>query len=796
VRESKAVQMAKAPVIKDAEIRHALKVAAVTGHPRTKGLDSRGMHLASVTFQFTPAASMKRLPLRLPVHRPLVAVCASLLTVPGLLTAQTVAAPAAAASAPAPAADREVETVLVTGERVVPRWLYNQQTRYEHSRPEVEGAEITVTKKTSVVRVDLLPTIIDNNQRALFNALPGLNLAEQSNPVQLNVSYRGLGNPQESEYVLSLVDGIPIATDWIAVPTTYILPVPQTVQSLQLVRGGSSLLYGPQPGPVLNYITKRAPAGTPFFFSTEQVGGSNSLFSSFNAVGGREGAFEYVADLSYRKSDGQRSNGDYKVTAADLHLGYDLGSGNKVGLDVKGYSVNSGLAGLQTVQQFAVNPSLTTTPNDREWIDRSMAALTGNFQLSEGLSLDGKLWNGEQRLTTRAVGATTTALTDQRYHFSGVDARFKQRLSRSEWLTFGFTGYSSVGPWHVNTGTNPTVDRNDTTAPLTYSDDRTTRYGAIFVEGVWRYPSFHIVPSARLERIIVAAAETVASGHPTNLINRSIARNVPLLGLGIGNDFGKGNETYLNISQGYRPVRYQEFASPNGNFNAASNPDPTKYLSYEAGVHGWPLEGVFYNVSVFQTNITNKIESQASGIPGQSVNVNSGAARSRGLEFEINYDLLRLLDQKPTGQRLALSFNTSLLDAKFTNSNVLAFAGGPTLAGNTLAYAPRYLVKAGLNYTVANVLKLALNGQATGSQFWADSNQPRTAGGVEVTPAKIPAVVVADFSADYTVAPHVRLLGSVANLSNKRYYSRVFFVNGGIEPAKSRSFQAGAALDF
>ena len=44
------------------------------------------------------------------------------------------------------------------------------------------------------------------------------------------------------------------------------------------------------------------------------------------------------------------------------------------------------------------------------------------------------------RLTTRAGGAASTALTDQRYHFSGVDARFKQRLSRSEWLTFGYTG--------------------------------------------------------------------------------------------------------------------------------------------------------------------------------------------------------------------------------------------------------------------------------------------------------------------------------------------------------------------
>lgn len=704
------------------------------------------------------------------------------------------AAPALAASASSPAPETAADSpIVVTGGR---GGRYNLPTRYEHSRPEVDGAEITVTKKTSVVRLDQQPTIIDNNQRAMFNALPGLNLAEQANPVQLNVSYRGVGNPQEAEYVLSLVDGIPIATDWIAVPTTYVLPVPQTVQSLQLVRGGSSLLYGPQPGPVLNYISKRPPAGDGYYGTTEQVGGSNSLFSSFNAIGGRQGAVEYLADLAYRKSDGQRQNGDYKVLAASLHLGYDLGAGNRIGLDLRGYQVESGLAGLQTVQQFNATPNLTTTPNDREWIDRSTGTLTGVFHLNEGLSLDAKLWNGEQRLSTRAVGATTTALTDQRYHFTGLDARFKQRLSRSEWLTFGYTGYMSGGPWHVNTGTNPQVARDDTTAPLTYSDDRRTRYSALFVEGVWRFPAFHVVPSARLEHIAVSAAETIATGHPTNLINRTITRTVPLFGFGIGNDFGMGNETFLNVSQGYRPVRYQEFASPNGNFNAANQPDPTKYMTYEAGVHGWPLEGLFYNVSVFQVNTVNKIESQSSGIPGQSVNVNSGNARARGLEGELSYDLLRLLASKPAGHKLALSFNVSLLDAKITDSKTLAFTGGPTLSGNTPAYAPRYIVKGGLTYSISNTLKVAFAGQATGAQYWADNNLPRTTGGVDVTPAKIPAYAVYDLSADYTVVPHVRLLASVANLTDKRYYSRVFFVNGGIEPAKSRTFQAGAAIDF
>src|SRR5690242_6920731 len=33
-------------------------------------------------------------------------------------------------------------------------WLFNRETRYAHSLPEVDGATITVTKKTSVVQLD------------------------------------------------------------------------------------------------------------------------------------------------------------------------------------------------------------------------------------------------------------------------------------------------------------------------------------------------------------------------------------------------------------------------------------------------------------------------------------------------------------------------------------------------------------------------------------------------------------------------------------------------------------------
>ncbi len=150
--------------------------------------------------------------------------------------------------------DDALDSVYVEGKR----WLFNRQTRYAHSLPEVDGPTITVTKKTSVVQLNDVPTIIDNNQRELFDRLPGIVLAEQQNPTELNFSYRGLGNPQESEYVLLMQDGIPMEMDWIGYPTIYYIPVPQTLGSVQMIRAGSGLLYGPEPQPVINFISQAA----------------------------------------------------------------------------------------------------------------------------------------------------------------------------------------------------------------------------------------------------------------------------------------------------------------------------------------------------------------------------------------------------------------------------------------------------------------------------------------------------------------------------------------------------------
>ena len=707
---------------------------------------------------------------------------------------------ARAAEPPAPTREELGTTTKLESVPVEDKpWLRNRETRYAHSLAELDGATLTVTKKTSVEKLDAFPTIADNNQRELFARLPGVLVAENQDPTELNLGYRGLGNPQESEFVLVLQDGLPLASDWIGFPTLYSIPVPQTIAAIQMIRGGSGLLYGPEPQPVLNYLSRPPQTGQALGLFTEQVGGSNGLFASFNRLEGTQGAWNYLADYTHRETSGPRANGASTLDAGDAHVGFKLSPTQTLALDFHHNATDAGIAGFLTLAQFQANPNQSTTPIDHRWVRRHTFVLTYENVVAGASTLTAKLWAGQQSLTNRSgtytgstfvpsTGANATTLDALRFFYLGADARLLQRWGGRNATTVGFTAYDSRSPWRRWTGPNPTVGRDDHTGTQIYDNDRSTRYRALFTETVIRFAKFHIVPSARLEHESLGIAEHLLPVTTTRAkVNSTYNRSVPLLGLGLGNDFGQGNETYVNIAQGFRPLRYLDLASPTSKFDPANQPNPTKYTTYELGVHGWPRSGLFYDVSLFQVDAKNRLETVAnSSNPNDQFAVNTGSTRSRGVEAELSYDLLRAFGAKAAKDHLEAFVSASVLDAKFTAS---ALAGQ---TGKQPADAPHSVLKGGLTYLVADQLKLSVTAQQVATSYWRDANTGTTG-----VPALIPSYGIVDLAGEYTFAHRWRVLGGISNLADRHYYSRVFpFGTGGIEPAKGRTSFLGVSVEF
>ncbi|MEO7064478.1 MAG: TonB-dependent receptor [Dokdonella sp.] len=732
--------------------------------------------------------------------------------VPGLLAlaiANSLAASAQAQNVPEPTDDTPPNALPKINVRA--RNSDDTRPKLQHIMREVDGPLITVTKKTSITKVDNIPTVANNNLRELFAQTPGLFYSEQQTPGQTNFSYRGIGNPQESEFVTVLLDGIPLESDWIGYPTIYTFPLPQTLSEVQLIRGGSSLLYGPEPPPVVNLISRKPVADRALAGYSENIIGSNGLFATFNQLSGTSGVWDYLVDVNYRQTDGQRDNGDSTLRGLDMHVGYRPDDVSYTALDFHVYDLNAGTPGLLTYSQFAANPDLTSTPYDHVWTSRYVLSLTHERHFDEDTELVAKLWTGYQdnaaRSQDRGAAPTTTTLQDDQFRFAGLDARLVHHWGRGNAFTVGTTLYHSDAPFrqwtdlglssgqYVRSGRACDPRPNGTPPDSNCArlrQSRSTDYGAIFAENVFRFAgNWHLVPSVRLDREKVTINETIKPVNLTrDLVDRSVSHTVPLFGLGVGNDFGHANETYFNVSQGWRPVRYFDVGSPFGNTSAGAinDPDPTHVVSWEAGVHGTPADGLFYDASVFLVNVKDRIESQQ--IPnapqGNTINVNTGDTRHRGFEGQIDYDFLAAQNPKTT-RHLSVFANLSLLHAEFTSSLK------PENIGNTPAFSPKYLARIGVAYREDKKLKAALSVVSVASQFYADSNTAATA--PFLTPAKVPSYTVADLSADYWVLPQVRVLGGISNLTDRNYYSRVFF-SGGIEPALGRTYYIGASYEF
>lgn len=673
-------------------------------------------------------------------------------------------------------------------------WRAGIRAKEVYQLPEVDGTRITVTKKASVTHLDRQPTVVDNNLEQLLARSPGIQVSQQPTPTQFNLSYRGLGNPQESEYVLVMQDGIPLESDWIGFPTLYAMPLAQSLSEVQLIRGGSSLLYGPEPAPVVNLVSKRPAPGTPLSGSTTQVLGNHGMYSTYNVFEGSSGAWTFRADAAYVRSDGTRPNAKSQMRQGDLYVEYRPSDKQLWWIDLHAIDAASGDPGRLSYPQWKTDPRTTTTPYNRNWVDRDQVVLGQRSTFGDGWLFEGKAWFAYQDLASRSAGGalppqpapTSTTLQDEQFRTAGVDLRVRKKWGRGNAFTVGTTLFHGDDPFRQWSSSDLYVDRYGRNGTPRLDQSRQSQYASVFAENVFRLShEIHVVPSVRFERERVAVDETVRPPFLSRpLIHEADTRYVPLFGLGLGNDFGHGNETYFNVSQGWRPLRYFDMASPFANVVPGRAPDPSKSLSYELGVHGVPVTGLYYDASVFWIDFRNRIEAQHINAT-DVLEVNSGDTRSRGFEGELAYDFFAPTSLAEAGEHLEAFANLSLLNARFTASAI------PGQVGLVPAYAPHYVAKAGITWRLEHRLKLSLTAVSTAAQYFQDSDQP-VGNGASFVPARIPPYTVIDLAGDWTLNRNVTLLAGISNLADRHYYDRVW--QTGIEPAYGRSWYAGVRL--
>jgi Fe(3+) dicitrate transport protein len=746
---------------------------------------------------------------------------------------------------PVNAQTAEAGTVTVTAEPIPsPTPHDNWHAMRQHIMPEVSGTEITVTKKATVIKLDQQPPIENNDLQDLFLKAPGFQVTDQHTPGQFNFNYRGLGNPQESEFTLVLRDGLPLMSDWIGFPTLYYLPLPQAISEIQFIRGGNSLLYGPEPAPAVNFVTKHPAPGSPWNFYTEQLGGAYGYYSTFNVIQEAVGPLEFRFDGGYVRSDGQRNNSAYDLWQTDLYVGWRPDEHQLLALDFYSSRFSGGDPGRITYKQWVNDPNFSFTPFNHDWVDRYTTILRYERDFGEGWLLQAKGWFTHQEIDARTAannnpGAphpfpSSTLFGYEEFNNGGADIRLRKlwgdgTIFKGSALTAGTVIYHGDAPFQRYTlneeNSGPdflTAPRGTTSDIVPLDQSRTSNYQSIFFEDLIRIGKFHMVGSFRLDHEDVEVDSTfapwLATVPPSGPASISADHWVPLWGFGMGNDFGNRNETYFNASSGWRPTRFFDIAGTSRTIAfGESIPDPFNSLDFELGVHGTPYKGFWYDVGAFWMLFNNRTETQNIGNTDFII-LNTGSTRNRGLEGELSYDLLAPFQHPPVvlqpepGKDVAdksktipvpgvlptdyrplklIAFsNVQFLDATYIESSLLVPGTNHTLVGNTPAFAPNFLMKGGLQLRKDNCFDITFSAIYVSQQFWQDTD----IGSATIPKAFIAPYKVFNLTGDFYLTRNLRIIAGITNLTDEKYYDRVFA--NGIEPAPRLSGYAGLSLSF
>jgi Fe(3+) dicitrate transport protein len=687
----------------------------------------------------------------------------------------------AAATAAAAAQDRvQLQTVQVREALAAPA--------DRQAPPEVEDGKLILGKKATRIALDEQPAVVDNNWRQLLARAPGLLLSEQPIPSHYNVNYRGLGDPHESEFVLFAMDGIPVLADWFGYPTLYFAPPGQQVEHIDFVRGGSALLYGPQPGPLVNLV-RRSPQAEPGARGRlDLAAGSEGLRTGYAELAGGTARGGWLLDAFSSQRDGERPNSGASVRNVRAAGLWNPDEQQSWELDVSGYDSSSEEPGRLSLQQFLDDPMQGTTPTNRIWIERVDAQLRHQRLLGERSQLTAKLWSAYMdRYSRRAAKSvpggplpTSTTFDRQRFRVGGFDARLLTEWGEGHSLTWGTTLYRSDSPRTQKLSSDVLATEGGVQR---FAQERENDYAAVFVENAFRFGNWSLVPSLRIDRLDMAVEETQRfASLRRDAIDRSFDRTETLFGLGTTRTLGDSWLAYANYSQGYRPMRYDDIANPTAELAGSNDPDPARADNLELGLRGEPAEGWFVDASVFRIDLEDKIEQRLVGV-SDIERINSGDARHQGLEFSVDWNLLH----GRSDQALRLFFNGSLLDAEIVRST------SASLVGNTPAYAPERILRAGVLWQGARGERFSLTGTHVDEHYWQDSNLG-SGSGASALPAELPTYTVWDVAVEWPLSRQWIAFAGVQNVGDRIYTSRIR--TDGIEVAPRRNAHAGVRWLF
>ncbi|MCE3261512.1 MAG: iron transporter [Pseudoduganella sp.] len=660
-----------------------------------------------------------------------------------------------AAFAQAGAADeQQLETVQVLG-----NWLGSGQKSVKNfggARNVVKREDIQDSGAVSISDV--------------LRSVPGVQISDNSssggNAISLNIGVRGLDGRYSPRSTI-LLDGIPLSVAPYGQPQLSFAPVSlANIESIDVVRGGGAVRYGPQNvGGIINFKTRAIPLGE--FKGDASVrynhfdGGNHNVQTSVFAGGGDADGLAMALLYSGLNGQGYRKHSKDAVNDFALKFRFAPSAASEVNAKFSYYDAKSELPGGLTAAQYAADPRASFRNID-EWSGKRLGFDIGYLNtLSATQEFEVRaFFNDSERASILAnaqdSGATMIGRQPRNYQVSGIEPRFTQRLNWGAVRHDVTAGYrflrerADEQAINIRVGeTKPTVSRrseNSTDAHSFYVDDQ-------IAYGQWR-----VTPGVRFERIEMGRENKLVA------FSEEIRNNKALPSLNVSYLASKELTLYGNYNSSFGSIQHLQLNLQDSADALKPESARTQELGARFSGRQWQLEATLFNM-----DFSNQIVFVNTAPVFYK---NLGKSQHRGLETRAEYAFDR-------------AGRLSGLSAYATWAYTRAQLRQGAHAGNDVPFYSRNVDTQGLKFQ-RGAWSVDLHTTHQTKQYSDEANTVAQSanGAVGVIPGY--RLWNANVSWDVPGAAGTEIQLGVNNLSNKAYFSRTPDTNLGILPGAGR----------
>ncbi|HWX20158.1 MAG TPA: TonB-dependent receptor [Candidatus Binatia bacterium] len=651
--------------------------------------------------------------------------------------------------------------------------------------PDTDGTRLYSGKKAMAIDPAADPVIANNNFRLELRRITGAMLLEEEiQGTHFNVGFRGMP-PNNAVFTQVYQDGFPLNIDTFGRRIVVAVPDPSQTAQMQFVGSGSGILFGPQPGGSVNFISYPIAGDRALRARNTATGGSYGFFSDLFEASGTVDDFSYGGFLRASRGDGFPDNPPvqpgFNSTSGGLRLVKRLGDSDAISLGYQAYSFKSDQLS-STLRGAANNVQFNNLFNYYfQEATQHRLDLLYQHEFTSATRAESRAWFHYTRGFTDFSGVNPFTLgpVTEHYYNWGTDTRVAHEYelgnTSGNLLTAGFTVQGTLSPMKSDA------------APGTFQQaidlDRHDLNWAVYAENKFQIlDRWSVTPGIRFEYAEIAGRGTLAGGS----IDRRFEDYAPLFSLGTEVDVIEPSGInrrplvlYANVANAYRPPTYSEFVMQFPGVQTAGLENSELY-QVEAGLRGTPIPWYLYDVSVFGM----RYEKQFAGFNDVE---NSGRTLHYGVEWFQEVNLFGLIDaltqvspsaQPRTGPRssatetgLARYGRLSVFSAITYLNTEIETSPASNFEGLRVPYAPERTFKVGLEYNYFERIKAAVSFLSI-SDYFGNANNDNGLVMSGRTGAFIPGYSVVDLSLEYSCwKDRLTFFVNLNNVFDKHYFA-------------------------